>query len=219
MDLDFNNIETGEDLSKDSHSAVRAADIAEYTKQGRILAKKHGMKVSTWCSREAKNPLTQEQYNARFYTLCNMVRNTELADRQHAFSKTWKEIYPHVPYPEKITDRELWSEHKVKLKKLMQDEGVWRHSAHQKVSDYIDTCTLSHRNKLLLAKDREISKLQEYVMVLDKDSKDIWYKGHKITRTTRELRCTVHGVKMAVPLKAIDKLFEIFDKIELTKST
>ena len=213
MDIDFNNLDTGEDLSKDSQSAVRAADIAEYAKQGRILAKKHSMKVSTWCSREAKNPLTQEQYNARYYTLRNMIRKPELADRQHAFSKTWRELYPQVTYPEKITDRDLWSEEKDKLKKLMKEEGVWRHAAHQKVSDYIDTCTLFHRNKLLLEKDREISRLKEYTMIIDKDSKDIWYKGKKITRTTREFRCTVHGVKMAVPLKAIDKLIEIFDTI------
>ena len=54
-------------------------------------------------------------------------------------------------------------------------------------------------------------------MTVDKDSKDIWYKGHKIVRTSRELRTTVNGVKMAVPLKAIDKLFEIFDQIVVSR--
>jgi hypothetical protein len=215
MNIDFNTLETGEDLSKDSHSAVEAQEFAEANKKYRILCKKYNRTLIAppMVSRDAVNPVTSEQYNARLYVVSHIIRNPELTDVRYPVRDTWNTMYPHIPYPDKITSIPWSKAHKIKLKDLMKEQGVWKHVEFSKTRHYIERVSSHYKDTKLANLEREISKLQEYVMVLDKDSKDIWYKGHVIKRTSRELRTEVNGVKMTVPLKAIDKLFEIFDQI------
>ena len=214
--MDFNNLETGEDLSKrDSHSAVEAQEFQELQKKLRIHAKKYNRKIisDVFMSRDAVNPITAEQYNTRLYVLRQIISNPELSGRRYPVKEVWAEFYPQVPYPEKITSTPWSKAHKDNLKDLMKDVGIWKHVEFSKTRHYIERVNAYYKDTRIGELVAEVEQLKEYVMVLDKESKDIIYKGHIIKRTSRELRTVVNGVKMSVPLKAIDKLFEIFDAV------
>lgn len=214
--MDFTTIETGENLStKDTHSAVEAQEFQDIQKQLRIHAKKYNRKIisDVFMSRDAVNPITSEQYNTRLYVLRYIIKNPSASDKRYPVKEVWQELYPQIEYPEKITSTPWSKAHKDNLKDLMKELGIWKHVEFSKTRHYIERVNAHYKDTRLSELTAEVEQLKEYVLVLDKDSKDLWYKGHVIKRTSRELRTVVNGVKMSVPLKAIDKLFEIFDAV------
>ena len=214
MDIDFNTLDTGEDLSTDSHSAVFTAERLRLEKELRILAQTHGKKLLSkpMFSREAANPVTQLEYNTRLYTLLHIIRNPELTEQRNPLADTWKTTYTHVPYNDKATNWNISKKDRESIVTLLKELGMYKRFVCDSVKSVIERVTDYY-------KTQKISMLEEKVRTLElrlEDNGNIWYRGVEIKKLARVYKVVIgdfelstrHGTfeKMDDFLKQVDKL-------------
>ena len=210
MNIDFNNLDTGEDLSKGpSQSAVRDSDIAAYLKAGRILSKKHGMKVSTFVSREAANPVSQVEYSTRLYTLMHIIKNPELTELKNPLAETWQKNYT-LPYNDKATNWGFGAKDRETIVTLLKERSMYKRFVCDsvkaillRVSDYYKT------NKIMLLQE-EVRTLQLKLV----DNGDILYRGVTIRRLAREYKAQIGDFVLTARHGTFDKMDEFLKQID-----
>jgi hypothetical protein len=211
MDIDFNNIEIGEDLSKDSHSAVEAQEFMDLQKQLRIHAKKYNRKIisDVQMSRDATNPITSEQYNARLYTMMHIIRNPEYSNKRYPLKDTWSELYT-IPYPEKMTSTPWSKNHRDKLKELLKSEGMYKHVEYSKTRHFVERVNAHYMSNKVLKLEAKITALELQLS----DSGNIWYRGIEIVRQSRHFKVEVNGNTFTTRHGTFDKLLEFLKQID-----
>lgn len=210
--MDFNSIKISEDLSQDSHSAVEAAEFADLQKQLRIHAKKYNrtMIVAPQMSKEAANPVSQMEYNARLYALLHIIRNPEKADTRYPLADAWKELYPHIPYNDKATNWNISKQDRTTIVDLLKELGMYKRfvcdstkAVIQRVSDYYKT--------------QRIVMLEEKVRTLELqlvDNGDILYRGITIKRLTRVYKAQIGDFVLEARHGTFDKMDDFLKQID-----
>lgn len=171
--------------------------------------------------RVAANPVGQEEWNARLYSLTAIIRQPERTDVAYPMATTWKELYPHIPYNGKATNWKISGKNKELIKNLLVELGMYKRISMDTVKDVIavvkdfrKTQIIKEQAAMLKAQDATIRKFE---LMVDTTSNNFWYKGHEIKRLTRKYSVNVGGIDMSVPLNGIDKLFDIFAHIDSLK--
>lgn len=206
--MDFNDIETGEDLSKaDSHSAVRASAEAELRKLARVFERTYGSKTNLFISKEAANPIKQDVYNARLFTLLHIIRNPKLSIQTYPLKQTWTDVYPHVAYNDKMTSIKLGKRDIEEVKKLLKELGMYKKFSCVYVKDVL-AVVLDYYQKTRI---HELEEAQKLTLTLLADG-NIDYNGILFIKGTRDYVATTsktskirHGV--------IDKLKDVLKEV------
>lgn len=211
MDIDFNNLFTGEDLSVDNKSDVAKQEKAELDKQYRIWSKKHAIPIitNTVVGKRAANPITQEVYNARLFTLLHIIRNPHLAEQKYPLHDTWVDKFT-VEYNSKMTSLLLAPKHKERIIDLMKELGVYKRFSCKYPKDVIAVVLDFH-------KSQQINTLQARVTALElqmEDNGNIWYRGVEIVRQSRAFKVTVNGNTFTTRHGTFDKLLEFLKQID-----
>ena len=111
--MDFSTLFTGEDLTAEAvnKSAVQAASEAEIQKAIRIHSKQFGCKAisNVMFAREAKNPISQTQYDTRLYVLKHIIRNPRVVKHTYPFKDDVDRVISTYTLPDKLTSLELSS--------------------------------------------------------------------------------------------------------------
>jgi len=207
MEIDFNNLDTGEDHSKADSETLRATMLlAEWQKQGRILSKQLGRKIGSWVAPEGVK-VGQDMYNTRLYALLYIVRNPELADVHGAFSKAWKEVAPHVTFNNKMTSKTIGAKDRARIKMLCKEEGIKHGFKCEFTNDVINAVKDHYKTQRI----SELEEQQKLTLTLLADG-NIDYNGILFLKGTRDYVATTRKTTK-IRLGVIDKLKEVLKEI------
>lgn len=213
MDIDFNTLDTGEDLSKDSHSAVRASAEAELRKLARIFERTYGGKTNLFISKEAANPIKQDVYNARLYTLLHIIRNPKLAIQTYPLKQTWTNVYAHVEYNDKMTSIKLGKKDILQVKKLLKELGMYKKFSCVYVKDVV-ALVLDHYQKNRI---QELEEAQKLTLTLLADG-NLDYNGNLFIKGSRDY-VAKDNKNSKIRHGVVDKLAEVLKEITNANTT
>jgi hypothetical protein len=220
MDIDFNNLKTGEDLSVDNSSDVFNCEHQRLAKELRILCKQHGKKVilPAQVSREAKVSVPQIAYDTRLHTLLHIIRNPELTDRRYPLADTWKDNFPSVPYNSYATSWNISDLHKKKLIDELVKQDMYKRFRFSSIQDLIkfvyDYYKDTRYTRLEEQLEKANAKLAKYEFIINHESQNMVYKGVEFKYTTRGWKANVGGIEVKIPTNAIQRLLSVFQMID-----
>jgi len=223
--MDFNDIEIGENLSEVNNQADRDAwqadQIARLNKESMRM---FGCKpISTvQLPRVAANPVSQQEYNTRLFSLLNMIKDTSLSMSRYPLADTWKALYPHIPYNDKATNWKISKKDMETIVNKMKDEGIYKRLRRTDgVAGVVAVIKDAHKTKVIEDQARLIAeqdeRIQNYQFLMDGTEDRIIYKGHIMPYSTkhRGYHITLGGKKLVVSQKNIEKLQSVFDFIDM----
>ena len=180
--------------------------------------KQIGMKLvqPAFANRLAKNPVTQEQYNARRFVIRAILREPQRALTRYPIKDTWAEMYKHVPYWDKATSAQLQQFERLELKEFSKEVGVYSRKPLKTVQDFILLAELAYKTEKLEA---VTAQLQEYRYLMDKEANAIIYKGHILKYSSREraylLKLGTKTLKITEGnVRKQQEVFEAIDQLE-----
>tara|TARA_R110002020_G_scaffold392080_1_gene602418 strand:- start:260 stop:907 length:648 start_codon:yes stop_codon:yes gene_type:complete len=213
--MDFTNIDLGEDLGTEHNQVERDAWQAE--QEARIRKEslqKFGVAPisKVQLPRVAANPVTQQEYNTRLFTLLNIIREPKRAANRYPLSDTWKELYPMIPYNDKATNWKISKKDAETIINEMKAHGVYKRFRMDGVASVIARVKEHYQTTRINELEDRVTKLE---LMLSEDG-SVWYKGIEIKRLARTFQATIgdsvistrHGTfdKMSAFLADIDKL-------------
>ena len=211
--MDFTTLELGENLAEENNQADRDAWQAEQiARMNKESMRKFGVRpISTvQLPRVAANPVKQEEYNARLYTLKHIIRNPELTEQKYPLADTWKEVYPHIPYNGKATNWKISKLDAATLKQLMQDEGVYKKFRMDSVASILARVKAHYLSEKVLKLERRVSVLELQLA----DNGNVWYRGIELVKLNKTFKVTLNGVVMETRHGTFDKLFKFLEQID-----
>jgi len=225
-DLQFVETDEQRQETQVAEHQAKQARVAKLTKEANTeLAKKlkqqEGVVLvfGATAPRVALVPKTQDEWNARLYSLLTIIRQPERVDKAYPLSNTWKELYPHIPYNGKATNWAISEKDTATIINLLKELGMYKRFSCSSVKNVIALVTDFRKTQIIKEQaamiEEQSDKLKQYELLVDPESDSIWYKGHEIKRLSREYSVNVGGIKMTIPLKGIDKLFVICQHIDV----
>lgn len=189
--MDFTTLDIDENLEQHVLDVQKSKQdqatkiLAELNTQAAKRLGEIGMKLlqPAFANRVAKNPTTQEQYNARRFVIRAIIREPKRAVLRYPVKQTWEELYPNVPYWDKATSAPLQKFERQELKAFAKEQEVYTTMSLQNVQDFMAMVKLAHVTGQL---DIATTELKEYRYLMDPEANAILYRGHVLKYSTRE---------------------------------
>jgi hypothetical protein len=158
------------------------------------------------------NKTTDLEYNCRLYSVLAMVKDIRLANRQGALSKTWQELYPDIPYNNKMTSKKVSSKHSELIIQALKDNDMYKRFRFNLIGDVIDLI----KEHAMLQELKQLRKEKDLTVVELELSTDgtLYYNGVEIKKLTRCYRVTLNGCSIQTTHKSIEDLLSVVKFIE-----
>ena len=216
-DFSFETLDT-EDLSVEvQKSKQKHADeiLVKLNCDARKQLQQIGMRLlqPAFANRVAKNPVTQEQYNARRYVLRAILREPKRTLLRYPVKETWKEMYKNIPYWDKATSAPLQKFEKQELKDFSKTVDCFCRQTLQTVQDFLKMAELVYKTTRV---DELTKELKEYKYLIDTKTKALVYKGYVLKYSSKDRAYVIKlGNKLLKITEGnIRKQQEVFDAID-----